>query len=310
MQLASMEDKSQVGTTDKRGFECLWLRMCSRECNCASVREDPVCVRMGGPQVVKTGKVVRQWRHLVQHRAFSRWKALWYEKDLFIRTTLHLRITNNVDLARSTLAKLRQPTLLFAWNGWLSGAMLSSLHIRMQAEEARTQVAGLEARRKKRRRLVQDDQTRTILDRLEEYAKSDRLDLQIAVIVAISTIASGLQNACDSDLGAALSCTDGDQARWLTFHAALESIALICTATFLAEALVKLVGLGPKLYFSIALNWMDLAITVLSLIEVSDVMKAIRCMLSAQAASECEGGGSGLAVFRCLRLVSVVTLQL
>eukprot|EP00961_Rhodomonas_salina_P263409 3559588-Rhodomonas_salina.1 len=91
------------------------------------------------------------------------------------------------------------------------------------------------------------------------------------------------------------------------FKSALEISNIGFTTVFVAELVVKLLGLGIWRYFRTWLNWLDAAIVVVSLIEIPAVLQTFRCYQTVHTDCEeyyrCEAGVGGMSVLRAFRLV-------
>jgi len=128
------------------------------------------------------------------------------------------------------------------------------------------------------------------LHKVEELAKSDALGNFIMAMIVLNTFFMGIDHKCDL-------CNQGYCARYKAF---LEGTNLCFAAIFLAEMLIKIVGLGPKDYFTNKMNVFDAVIVVVSLLEVEAVSATSSCLWNTPTPfveppcidyDKCSGGG-------------------
>jgi len=133
-------------------------------------------------------------------------------------------------------------------------------------------------------------------------AKSKFLKHGVTAVIIINTIFMASVHDCDvRDVGSY--CKD--------FNMTLECFNIAFTCIFSVEMVIKLIGLGPKAYFSSAYNAFDFLIVFVGLFELSGVVQLVQCLhgSSGAAARLCEEyGGTGLSVLRTFRLVRLAKL--
>jgi hypothetical protein len=141
-----------------------------------------------------------------------------------------------------------------------------------------------------------------LLVRLASVASSSTLENFVLVVIVVNTMIMAMDHACDL-------CT---QAYCAKYKGVLEGTNVFFAAVFLLEFLIKVSGFGITRYFMVTMNWLDVAIVVVGLIEMPSTLETSGCFLSAPYCCNefyhCEGSGGGVSVLRTFRLVRVVKL--
>eukprot|EP00286_Rhodomonas_abbreviata_P000279 CAMPEP_0181291404 /NCGR_PEP_ID=MMETSP1101-20121128/1948_1 /TAXON_ID=46948 /ORGANISM="Rhodomonas abbreviata, Strain Caron Lab Isolate" /LENGTH=1755 /DNA_ID=CAMNT_0023395791 /DNA_START=9 /DNA_END=5276 /DNA_ORIENTATION=- len=138
--------------------------------------------------------------------------------------------------------------------------------------------------------------------KLRMLANSDRLANLILFVIVINTLTMMADHNCDM-------CN----VSWCPkFKGALEFANVFFAIVFLAEMIIKILGLGFNKYVSNYLNLFDALIVIASLVEIRLVVDTFFCYMEKKECREyeiCEeGGGGGFTVLRTFRLVRVVKL--
>eukprot|EP00960_Hanusia_phi_P039426 753884-Hanusia_phi.AAC.3 len=138
------------------------------------------------------------------------------------------------------------------------------------------------------------------------FARSQALELMVTVVVSLNTISMAMEHSRQSVVGQLWGAGEEGDRRHLAFHLYIQYLNIAFIAVFLWELFVKLVGLGPKLYFSDPMNLFDFFLVVVSSAEIDVILTSVRCMRAASSMVTCEGNGSGLTSLRALRLLRLV----
>ena len=95
----------------------------------------------------------------------------------------------------------------------------------------------------------------------------------------------------------------------LTYKAIIEGSNIIFACLFVVELLIKMLGLGPRLFLldpsTRILNLLDVLIVALSVSEVPSTFQHTKCYLQAETCFQAEqcGAGTGFALMRVFRLI-------
>ena len=95
----------------------------------------------------------------------------------------------------------------------------------------------------------------------------------------------------------------------LTYKAIIEGSNIIFACLFVVELLIKMLGLGPRLFLldpsTRILNLLDVLIVALSVSEVPSTFQHTKCYLQAETCFQAEqcGAGTGFAIMRVFRLI-------
>jgi hypothetical protein len=141
-----------------------------------------------------------------------------------------------------------------------------------------------------------------LLVRLASVASSSTLENCILVVIVVNTMIMAMDHACDL-------CTQEYCAK---YKGVLEGTNVFFAAVFLSEFLIKVSGFGISRYFTVTMNWLDVAIVAVGLIELPSTLATSGCLLgtpyNCHEFYHCEGSGGGVSVLRTFRLVRVVKL--
>jgi hypothetical protein len=141
-----------------------------------------------------------------------------------------------------------------------------------------------------------------LLVRLASVASSSTLENFILAVIVVNTMIMAMDHACDL-------CS---QAYCAKYKGVLEGTNVFFAAVFLFEFLIKVSGFGISRYFTVKMNWLDVAIVAVGLIEMPSTLETAGCLLgtpnSCQELYDCEGSGGDVSVLRTFRLVRVVKL--
>lgn len=135
---------------------------------------------------------------------------------------------------------------------------------------------------------------------MHQIAESQLLTNFTIFFIFLNVIAMAWDNECDFSL-----------AECVEFKLFLEQINLVFTVFFALELMIKLIGLGPLLYFKEASNAFDFIIVITSLIEIPAAMSALYCYnLPTQEVKQCvqDISSNGMSVLRSFRLARVMRI--
>lgn len=161
-------------------------------------------------------------------------------------------------------------------------------------------------RKKKRRRKRTPRQL--FFYKMSLLAKSEIMSNAVLSVIIANTMMMAINHDCDV-------CTQ-DYCR--TFKGTLEVFNVVFALIFVVEAVIKILGLGLWEYFTNKMCLFDLAIVIVSCVEIESVLQVNKCLtqdisgMSEQnaciALESCDGGGGGVTVLRTFRLVRIVKL--
>ncbi len=137
---------------------------------------------------------------------------------------------------------------------------------------------------------------RRIQWKIRVFAKSETLSNIILFAIGVNLGFMAVDHNCDfCDMS--FKCG--------TFKGVLESSNLGFAAIFLAEMLIKLVGIGPMNYLRGPMNWVDGFVVVTSLLEIPGVVQTYECYFEPKDVCEkwyvCDEGAAELTILRTFR---------
>ncbi len=153
---------------------------------------------------------------------------------------------------------------------------------------------------------------------LRRLAMSRFLDSLVTGVIVANTVTMAMVHDRESVVGAGWR----SDVQYLRFSALLELVNLVFSAVFMAELVIKLVGMGtdairgdsllwpsaPLAYFRSGFNLFDFTIVIVTSLEIPSTTAMVLCRLRATDLQTCEASSSGLSVLRMCRLLRLVRL--
>ena len=283
-------------------------------------------------------RIINQWFHVIQFRAFAKWKAHWFEKQNFASKVVRSRIVQHHNAMHLVALRFLNRDMIPAWNAWYSFAesereirhhrMLTSQKKSKDGngdtqDENKSHISSVTARSSKTRSRIVSRYGKHLtgnqlaMAALKHLAESIALERFVAGMVVATVLLMSLQGSCSSKLGRMLGCSSEDRTTYMIFAAVIEALLLTVTCLFALEALLKIIALGMRRYLSSFGNIFDFTLAIIALTEVVAVGTQLTCQINSirddrtglQDIDVCSGEANSWAqALRALRLVRLSRL--